>query len=77
MAVQPFLTPGETANKLRISIRTLERLRQTGMGPRFHKIGTRVVYADSDVTEFMENHSFTSTSQYDDRAAVMPLDGQS
>ena len=38
-----FLTPNETAEILRTSVRTLERTRLEGTGPRFVKFGRRVL----------------------------------
>ncbi len=64
-----YLTTREAAAFLKISPRTLERLRITGGGPRFTKVGTsirsRVVYKRSDLIEWMEGRSFGSTSEYD------------
>jgi hypothetical protein len=42
----------ELANRWRMSPRTLERWRFTGEGPRFMKIGGRVVYRLEDIMAF-------------------------
>ena len=46
------LTPVELAARWRISHRTLEYWRSTGDGPRFIKIGHRVLYRMEDVLAF-------------------------
>jgi excisionase family DNA binding protein len=48
-----LLTPEEAAELLRTRSRTLERWRHTGTGPRFAKIGRRVVYARADITSWV------------------------
>jgi len=48
-AVTRYLTNAESATLLRLSPRTLEKLRVEGGGPRFHKFGRRVVYAIADI----------------------------
>ncbi|MCW5716294.1 MAG: helix-turn-helix domain-containing protein [Bauldia sp.] len=42
----------ELAARWRISPRTLERWRWTGEGPRFVKLGGRVVYRLADIEDF-------------------------
>jgi len=44
-----YLTNAESATLLRLSPRTLEKLRVEGGGPRFHKFGRRVLYAIADI----------------------------
>jgi hypothetical protein len=46
------LSQAELAAYWRISPRTLERWRCTGNGPRFLKLGSRVVYRIADVEAF-------------------------
>ena len=48
----PHLSQTELANRWRMSPRTLERWRFTGEGPRFMKIGGRVVYRLEDIEAF-------------------------
>ena len=48
----PHLSQTELANRWRMSPRTLERWRFTGEGPRFMKIGGRVVYRLEDIESF-------------------------
>ena len=44
-----------------ISERTLERWRSIGWGPRFIKIGVRVVYRMEDILEYETQHLADST----------------
>jgi predicted DNA-binding transcriptional regulator AlpA len=44
-----YVTQAELAERWRISPRTLERWRVIGQGPRFVKLGRRVVYRLSEV----------------------------
>ena len=48
----PHLSQTDLANRWRMSPRTLERWRFTGEGPRFMKIGGRVVYRLEDIEAF-------------------------
>ena len=57
-----LLTTEEAARYLRLSARTLERYRVTGEGPRFLKIGRRVLYRQSDLDGWLKNKSRRSTS---------------
>jgi predicted DNA-binding transcriptional regulator AlpA len=63
-----FLISSEAADLLRISRRTLERMRVEGTGPRYLKVGpgkrSRVLYRQADVLAWLEEHSFGSTSEY-------------
>lgn len=52
----------ELAVRWRISHRTLERWRLTGEGPKFLKVGGRVVYRLSDVEEYEQSIVRSSTS---------------
>ena len=57
-----LLTTEEAGRYLRLSPRTLERYRVTGEGPRYLKIGRRVLYRKSDLDEWLKNKSRRSTS---------------
>lgn len=63
-----FLLSKEAADKLRISKRTLERMRVEGTGPRYFKAGpgkrSRVLYRMADIQAWLERHSYGSTSEY-------------
>lgn len=51
----------EVAERWSISPRTLERWRYTGQGPRFLKIGGRVVYRIEDIEAYEADQLRTST----------------
>lgn len=51
----------ELAARWNISPRTLERWRWSGAGPRFIKIGGRVVYRLEDIESFEEERSRSNT----------------
>lgn len=63
-----FLTTIEVAGLLRISRRTLERMRVEGTGPRYLKVGpgkrSRVLYRQQDVMEWLGRYQYGSTSEY-------------
>ena len=63
-----FLTTIEVAEILRISRRTLERMRVEGTGPRYIKVGpgkrSRVLYREADVSAWLSRYQFGSTSEY-------------
>jgi predicted DNA-binding transcriptional regulator AlpA len=63
-----FLISSEAADLLRISRRTLERMRVEGTGPRYLKVGpgkrSRVLYRQSELLAWLEGQSFSSTSEY-------------
>jgi predicted site-specific integrase-resolvase len=60
MAVK-HLSQTELAARWNISHRTLERWRWTGQGPRFLKIGGRVVYRVEDIEAYEAEQLRTST----------------
>jgi len=57
-----LLNQREASGLLRLSTRTLERLRLTGNGPRFVKLGRRVLYRNGDLLEWIANRVVRSTS---------------
>jgi excisionase family DNA binding protein len=57
-----YLTCEEAATLLRLSPRTLEKLRIIGGGPRFRKFGRRVLYAVEDLEAWANARSFEMTS---------------
>ena len=56
-----YLTNDEAAAFLRLSPRTLEKLRVEGGGPRFHKFGRRVRYAIDDLESWADARVFVMT----------------
>jgi hypothetical protein len=59
---ETFLTEKEAVNVLKVSVRTLQRWRVEGCGPRFRRHGRSVRYAMSDILAWSEASSATSTS---------------
>jgi excisionase family DNA binding protein len=57
-----YLTCEEAATLLRLSPRTLEKLRIIGGGPRFRKFGRRVLYAVEDLEAWANARCFEMTS---------------
>ena len=61
-----FFNQNEAARYLRLSPRTLERHRVAGTGPRFTKLGRRVVYALAELDAWAVARTYTSTSEVDE-----------
>lgn len=61
-ARRPFLNNGEAARFLGLSPRTLEKHRVIGDGPRFRKLGRRIVYAVGDLEAWADARACESTS---------------
>jgi excisionase family DNA binding protein len=61
--MQPLLTQDEAAELLKLSVRTVERLRVSGTGPKFLKIMRSVRYRPSDVEAWLAARIVSSTSE--------------
>jgi excisionase family DNA binding protein len=59
-----MLTTKEAADYLRLSERTLERLRCSGLGPKFVKCGRSVRYRQTDLDEWIASRIARSTSEW-------------
>lgn len=60
-----YLTEKEVSESTGISRSTLQHYRWKGLGPKFKKIGTKVLYSVKDLEEFFDSHpTVQSTSQY-------------
>lgn len=59
----PILTVNDAADVLRVHIRTLERWRQTGEGPRYVKLGRRVGYRRAELEAWLDANLTSSTSE--------------
>jgi molybdenum cofactor biosynthesis enzyme MoaA len=57
-----YLSCEEAGDYLRMSPRTLEKLRVVGGGPRFRKFGRRVLYAATDLDSWANDRICLSTS---------------
>lgn len=58
-----ILDTKETAARVRLSKPTLERLRLTGNGPPFVKLGRAVRYRATDVDDWLASRLVRSTSE--------------
>jgi excisionase family DNA binding protein len=58
----PRLTVKEAAVYVPAAKSTLDKLRVTGGGPRFIKIGKRVLYDTTDIDDWMEAQKRSSTA---------------
>jgi predicted DNA-binding transcriptional regulator AlpA len=61
-ALPRYLTTPEAARLIGLSGRTLEKHRTYGTGPRYAKLGGRVVYAIADLHAWVGRGERTSTS---------------
>jgi excisionase family DNA binding protein len=61
--MQPLLTQDEAAELLKLSVRTVERLRVSGTGPKFLKIFRSVRYRPEDVQTWLASRVRGSTSE--------------
>jgi hypothetical protein len=58
----PFLRTQEAARFMGLSYRTLEKYRIYGAGPKYMKIGGRIIYAVTDLREWAERGARRATS---------------
>jgi hypothetical protein len=61
--LSPLLTQREAASILSISVRSLERMRVTGLGPRFVKVGASVRYQQEALERWIAAQSRGSASE--------------
>lgn len=61
-SLEVFLTPADVANVLGISAKTLANWRVSGFGPKYVKLGSRVVYSTAELVLFVQSRTRTSTS---------------
>src|SRR3954454_2159183 len=60
-----LLTPVQTSAKLKIAKQTLARWRVEGKGPKFLRLGGRVLYRPADLEAWLSRCVFASTSEAD------------
>jgi len=60
----PRLRTREAAAYVGLSYSTLTKLRLSGNGPRFCKLGAAVVYDRADLDDWLEGTKHLSTSEY-------------
>jgi predicted DNA-binding transcriptional regulator AlpA len=58
-----LLDQREASALLKLSERTLERLRHAGDGPRYSKLGRRILYRQADLETWIASNLRTSTSE--------------
>lgn len=58
-----LLTQKLAARILGISVRTLERHRLAGTGPRYARLGRLIRYRENDLKEWVDRNSRSSTSE--------------
>jgi predicted DNA-binding transcriptional regulator AlpA len=61
--MEVLLTSKQFAGLAGLSVRTLERLRASGLGPRFVQLAHSVRYRESDVAEWIASQTVRSTSE--------------
>jgi hypothetical protein len=61
--MQPLLTQDQAAELLKLSVRTMERLRCSGGGPKFLKIMHSVRYRQGDLEAWIASRVVGSTSE--------------
>jgi hypothetical protein len=57
-----LLTQRDAARTLKLSVRTLERYRVRGGGPKYSKIGRLVRYNDHDLEAWVASRAVSNTS---------------
>ena len=57
-----YLSCDEAGAHLKLSPRTLEKMRTIGGGPRFRKLGRRVMYSLRDLEAWADSRACESTS---------------
>jgi predicted DNA-binding transcriptional regulator AlpA len=62
MTAEDYFDANQAAQFTKLSISTLNKLRLTGDGPRYMKLGRRVVYARTALVDWMHRRERASTS---------------
>jgi predicted DNA-binding transcriptional regulator AlpA len=61
--MDPLLDQKTTAKLLGLSVRTLERHRLAGTGPRYARLGRLIRYRQDDLQEWIDRNLRNSTSE--------------
>ncbi len=64
MSTDDYFDNNQAAEFTKLSRSTLNKLRLTGGGPRYMKLGRRVVYARSALAAWMQHRERGSTSEH-------------
>ncbi|HEF4739711.1 helix-turn-helix domain-containing protein [Burkholderia multivorans] len=61
-----YITPQQVSERYgnRISVRTLANWRWAGTGPRFCRVGGRILYNVDDLAEWEQRRTVASTGEY-------------
>ena len=62
--IQIVLSAEQVAERLGLSTSTLAKMRLSGGGPAYSKLGRRVVYRPVDIDAWVHANQFRSTSEY-------------
>ena len=55
------ITDKEAAKYLRLSSKTLDKFRLSDRGPRYYKLGRRVMYTQKDLDSWAQDRQYIST----------------
>jgi excisionase family DNA binding protein len=58
-----LLTQREAATLLKLSERTVERMRTSGLGPKFIRLGRSIRYRLTDIESYIASRLVSSTSE--------------
>lgn len=61
-----YLTPTQVADRYagRVSVRTLANWRWAGTGPKFTRVGGRILYPVDDLVAWEKNRTVSHTGEY-------------
>ena len=62
--IQIVLSAEQVAERLGLSTSTLAKMRLSGGGPAYSKLGRRVVYRPADIDAWVNANQFRSTAEY-------------
>jgi hypothetical protein len=62
MEIHELLTERETAPLLRLTVKTLQSWRALKKGPRFVRVGRRILYARSEIERFITTNTIETAS---------------
>jgi predicted DNA-binding transcriptional regulator AlpA len=73
-ATPVMMSAAEAARFLGLSVQTLAKHRTYGTGPKYRKVGRRILYATTDLTEWAERGAKRSTSDAQTVPPAKPVD---
>jgi len=63
-AYSRYFDTHEAARVMRLAPATLRKWRQSGQGPSFSKVHGKVIYAETDIHDYIIDRRVNSTSEY-------------